>query len=233
MHLRSTRFPLLWVVLFVASCATPDTWKHRNLLPVLSLKVDSPFVLAAGDILVRPNWGWLPGSADFPGGRKYGHVALVTRGGSGATPEEALSQALVTESLFYDQVSGSFQWKRSHQTVERSALGSFGTKFAGHRIRLRMPLTAEQQSDLVAFVRSQLGGGYNIFSGKEYFESREARRQALLHPALHRWHCASLVWEAFYLTTGLDLDANGGWATYPNDLLTSPLFDGGRGRVLF
>ena len=47
-----------------------------RLIPNVAISGSFPFELRKGDILVRPNWGWLPGSCSVPNGRKYGHVAI-------------------------------------------------------------------------------------------------------------------------------------------------------------
>ena len=47
------------------------------------------------------------------------------------------------------------------------------------------------------------------------------------------WHCATLVWQAYYLATGLDIDANDGLFIYPSDIIASPVFDNPDGIVRF
>lgn len=36
-------------------------------------------------------------------------------------------------------------------------------------------------------------------------------------------NCSQLVWAAYRAATGIDLDGNGGWGVYPNDIRDSPL----------
>ena len=47
------------------------------------------------------------------------------------------------------------------------------------------------------------------------------------------WHCATLVWQAYYLATGLDIDANDGMFIYPSDIIASRVFDNTGGIVRF
>lgn len=184
------------------------------------------FELLEGDILVRPNWSWLPGSSPVEGGRKYGHVAIVTKSASGSTITEALEKALVAEALFFDQATKEFQFKKENQIREGKAIVSFGKKFTGIRYRLRMPLTEKQKQQISSFSRAQLKGGYNILSVKRKNQKNEKFDNL-------DWHCATLVWQAYYLATGIDIDANGGLFIYPSDIIAHPVFDKPGGIVRF
>ena len=124
------------------------------------------FELKEGDILIRPNWSWLPGSCPVADGRKYGHVALVTRGATGQSISEALENATVVEALFFDQATKEFQFKKENQIRQGKAIVSFGKKFTGIRYRLRIPLTETQAAVMRNFAETQLDGGYNILSVK-------------------------------------------------------------------
>ncbi len=191
------------------------------------------FELKKGDILVRSNWGWLPGSCDSPTGKKFGHVAIVTKGATGKTPDEALEASMVVEALFFDQGTRSFQFQKKDQIRSCNALVSFGTRFKGNRYRLRMQLTEKQVADILQFLMNQVHGGYSLISFKKQFESQAERQSALLELKPQRWQCASLAWEAFYLATNLDIDANQGYTTYPNDILACKFFDLPDGRIRF
>jgi hypothetical protein len=194
-----------------------------NLEPVAE---NSFFELKKGDILVRPNSDRLPGSCNIPYGRRYGHVALVTEGATGRTVSEALEKAKVVEALFFDQATRKFQWKKTNQIREGSAIVSFGNRFKGIRFRLRTNITGEQADEMVQFARNQLNGGYNILSLKrKELDSSKIKDED--------WHCATLVWEAYFLTLGLDLDANSGIFIYPSDIIANPVFNQPDGRVRF
>ena len=217
-------FFLFWSGIF-------DNQPGRDNLPVSNLGDDPVTELRAGDILVRPNWGWLPGSCAVPGGRKYGHVAVVIEGAKGNTIEEALKKAVVIEALFFDQGTRQFQFHKEDQIRERKAEVSFGKKFKGIRYLLRTEINDEQIEKIKTFLTSQLHGGYDILSTK-IKSGTPAELEKIQHDS-HNWHCASLVWEAFYLSAGLDIDANGGIFIYPSDIIASKLFDGNGGRKRF
>jgi hypothetical protein len=191
------------------------------------------FTLRKGDILVRPNWRWLPGSCSVWNGRKYGHVAMVTQGATGKTIDEALSRATVVEALFFDQGTRKFQFDKKDQIRERKAIISFGNRFKGIRYRLRMHLTDDQNDKMVEFLRNQLDGGYDILSYKLKYKSESGRDSALSNLKNSNWHCATLVWEAYYLAADLDIDANGGIFIYPADIIASSYFDLSGDRICF
>ena len=204
-----------------------------RLIPNVAISGSFPFELRKGDILVRPNWGWLPGSCSVPNGRKYGHVAIVTNNVTGETIDEVLEKATVVEALFFDQRTREFQFDKKDQIRETKAGFSFGSRFKNIRYRLRLSLTDEQADLLICFLRNQLNGGYNIFSQKKYFESKAEKIQGLKKLKDQDWHCASLVWEAFYLVIGIDLDSNKGFFIYPSDIIAHEVFDLPDGRVRF
>jgi hypothetical protein len=218
-------FPVLVVLVFLFSGIfrkeiqpAPDNIK--------TITENQYFELQKGDILVRPNWSWLQGSSSVEGGRKYGHVAIVTKGESGSTISESLEKALVVEALFFDQATKEFQFKKENQIREGKAIVSFGKKYTGIRYRLRIPLTEDQKQQIITFSQAQLNGGYNILSLKRK-NSKDKKFENL------DWHCATIVWQAYYLATGIDIDANGGIFIYPSDIIASPVFDQPGGIVRF
>jgi hypothetical protein len=192
-----------------------------------------PFTLKKGDILVRPNWDGLPGSYSIKAGRKYGHVAIVTEDATGSTVDEVLSKASVVEALFFDQATRKFQFSKENQIRETSALVSFGKRFKGIRYRLRTNLSDEQANEMIHFLRNQLDGGYNILSLKKHMEVDVKKDSLVQTLKSDSWHCATLAWEAFYLVSGIDIDANKGLLIYPSDIIASKYFDLPGGRVRF
>lgn len=89
-----------------------------------------------------------------------------------------------------------------------------------------MNITNEQTDEMVQFAKNQLNGGYNILSLK--------RKERDIHEIKNEdWHCATLVWEAFYVTLKIDIDANGGIFLYPSDIIANPAFNQPDGRVRF
>ena len=217
-------FLILIVVLLFSGITRNEI--HTSSNDLKSVTESDSFDLKEGDILVRPNWSWLPGSCPVPDGRKYGHVAIVTKGARGASVGETLENATVVEALFFDQATKEFQLKKENQIREGKAIVSFGKKFTGIRYRLRIPLTETQAAVMRNFAETQLDGGYNILSVKQ--KNRKTDKMENLD-----WHCATLVWQAYYLSTGLDIDANDGLFIYPSDIITSPVFDNPGGVVRF
>jgi hypothetical protein len=191
------------------------------------------FSLRKGDILVRPNWEGMPGSCSIQNGRKYGHVAMVTEDATGKTIGEALSKASVIEALFFDQGTRKFQFDKKDQIREGKAIISFGERFKGIRYRLRVDLTVDQTEKMIQFLKNQLDGGYNILSFKKQYVSASDRESALKNMKNSNWHCATIIWEAFYLTTNIDIDANGGIFIYPADIIASKYFDLNVSRICF
>jgi hypothetical protein len=221
---------ILCICLFTSNKYNHFVFKE---LIVYDLPENDSVRLEVGDLLVRPNWPWLPGTCSVENGRKYGHVAIVTQGASGKTIDEALENATVIEALFFDQATRKFQIHKEDQIREGKASVSFGKRFKGIRYRLRMNLNEVQKGKMITFLRNQLDGGYNIFSLKRSPDSEDEKAMMLQNLKNESWHCATLVWDAYYLITGVDIDANEGYLVYPSDLIASKYFDLPGGRVRF
>lgn len=184
------------------------------------------FELKKGDLLVRPNSDNLPGSIAIPYGRMYGHVAIVTEGASGNTITETLEKTKVVEALFFDQATRQLQWNKQNQIREEKAIVSFGKRFTGIRFRLRTKLTCKQANEMVRFARNQLDGGYNILSLKKKDQNNNELEN-------EDWHCATLVWQAYFLALETDIDSNGGIFIYPSDIIANQIFNSDEGRIRF
>ncbi len=199
---------------------------ENNVFNIEPVSENTFFELKKGDLLVRPNSDNLPGSIAIPYGRMYGHVAIVTEGARGNTIREVLEKTKVVEALFFDQATRKLQWNKKNQIREGKAIVSFGDRFKTIRFRLRANITGEQADEMVRFVRNQLDGGYNILSLKR----KDRNAAGMINKD---WHCATLVWEAYYLFSGTDIDANGGIFIYPSDIIANPVFNIPEGRVRF
>jgi hypothetical protein len=222
--------------LLIGICIITSNWienSGRKDISVALLCEKDSVILKKGDILIRPNWGWLPGSCLVENGQKYGHVAIVTEGASGKTIDEALERASVIEALFFDQATRKFQFQKKDQIREGKASISFGHKFKGIRYRLRMHLNGDQTESMIKFLRNQLDGGYDILSLKKRFGSNAEKELLLRNLKNENWHCATIVWNAYYLATGLDIDSNDGFFVYPSDIIACKYFDLPDGRVRF
>ena len=221
---------LLFVCFLIAN---KYAFSSLNNINVSQFSENDSITLKVGDLLVRPNWPWLLGTCSVENGRKYGHVAIVTQAASGKTIDEALENAKVVEALFFDQATRKFQIHKKDQIREGKASVSFGKRFKGIRYRLRMDLSEVQKEKMITFLRNQLDGGYNILSVKRSFDSDDAKEMMLQNLKSENWHCATLVWDAYYLSAGVDIDANEGYLVYPSDIIASKYFDLPDGRIRF
>lgn len=200
--------------------------------------------LLPGDIIVRPNLGFLPGSTVVQRGSGFGHAALVIKGFKHADIDSLLAGTIIVESIAKD-VSQEFQ-VRQIQALKRHRMDAFNNtnfdqRYAGNRYRLRLPLTTNQLEKLIAFAIQQQGdrSAWNAckrFPDDPFADSlaREGFRLSWADNSI--WYCSLLVWQSVLYATGLDIDVNGGYMVYPNDLINSPLFDnkdGHTGRTRF
>lgn len=192
------------------------------------------FSLETGDMLVRPNWNWLPGSSRVASGANFGHLAIVVQGAKGKSVEETLRKAVVIEALLFDQVTRRFIFGSSEIIRKTTAFTSFGKRFNGRRYLLRMHLTERQQQLLTQFVTKQLDDdNYTIFSLKKNIDFPPGTPEAYRSADRNQWNCATLAWFAFQYSTGTDIDSNKGLLIYPNDIIRSDLFDYPGRRILF
>jgi hypothetical protein len=220
------------IVIYISVCFINKKKFSSEWIPTqYSDTSNSTFELKKGDILIRPNWMWWPGSMGIPNGRRYGHVGVVVEGATSNSIEETLQKARIIEALFFDQRTKQFVFNSAEQLREESAVVSFGSKFKGIRYRLRMPQTQEETDSICNFLRSQLNARYNIFSLK----SKQKINSQLGTTSVGRdsWHCATLTWTAFYTFKNIDIDGNGGILIYPSDIIGSTLFDSEGSRICF
>jgi len=219
-------------IIYVSFCIIHKLEFAREWKPTqYSVSDSSAFELKKGDILIRPNWMWWPGSMGIPNGRRYGHVGVVVEGATGNSVEDALQRAHIVEALFFDQRTKQFVFNSAEQLREELAIVSFGSKFKGIRYRLRLPITQEKTDSICIFLRSQLDARYNILSLK----SKQKINAKSVNNSFGRssWHCATLTWTAFYGFLNKDIDGNKGLLIYPSDIIGSKLFDTEEGRICF
>ena len=195
--------------------------------------------LRSGDILVRPNMNLLPGSAFAPHGKNFGHAALVVKGYKHTNPDSLLAGTVIIESIAKD-VPAAFQVREINAMASNRILSfdnhNFDSRYQSHRYRLRLSLSSAQIDRIIEFALSQKGK-LSSWNASKYFapaQNQDARSGLLIEN--ETWYCSLLVWQAVYTITGMDLDPNGGYMVYPNDLIRSEYFDslpGGEGRVRF
>ncbi len=185
--------------------------------------------LQAGDILVKPNHNWLPGSSLIEGGNGFGHAVLVIEGAQGNSAIDVLRKARIFESQAH-QLPDAFQLRAAPGYLQgndyRFANVNFGEQNAGFRYRLRIPMTDGQRDSIIRFVMQQ-DNDISCWRSQKLFRAAGTDQKSFCQQASnkHQWYCSLLVWQAFYTIMHIDLDSNGGWMVYPGDLVAHPIFD--------
>ncbi|MFH1120950.1 MAG: hypothetical protein V1775_14125 [Bacteroidota bacterium] len=200
---------------------------------------DDTLELKKGDIIVRPNMNLLPGTAFVANGKNFGHAALVVKGYKHTNPDSLLAGTIIVESIAKD-VPAAFQVREIKAMVTNRILSfdnhNFDKRYKSHRYRLRLPLSEGQIDSIVDFALGQKGR-LSSWNASKYFplENNENLSTGNLLKN-ETWYCSLLVWQSYLNVTGIDLDPNGGYMVYPNDLISSRLFDSlpdGQGRIRF
>ncbi len=229
----------LGLVLFLWSCTQTsiEGWEDsdtpRHAPAALPLAYEGITELRRGDIIVRANSNIFPGTTFVEGGWNYGHAAIITHAASGHHPDSILSKARMFESH-------ARNLPRMHQLREVKALDlnknpllftdSFSAKYTGTRYRLRLNIPESQLEEIITFVESQKGS-YSSWNASKSFPDTPAVLHMLQQGQRDHWadnthwYCSLLVWQAVLYVTGIDLDPNGGYYVYPNDLIASPWFN--------
>lgn len=183
--------------------------------------------LEAGDILIKPNMNWFPGTAMVNGGKGFGHVVLVIEGGKDTNTIKLLEKVKVFESQARE-VPPEYEVRLVNGYVEgsdfRLANTTFGLQNKGFRYRLRYPMTPSQRDSVLRFVLSQDADKSCWRAQKELPQIRNDGQPPVFQDK-KIWYCSLLIWQAFYEVLGVDLDLNGGIMVYPNDLIASPYFE--------
>ncbi len=222
----------VFIFLFACNMQPPDgsvkdvgkSNTNEEVLEILNDTLIELTELQRGDILVKPNHNWFPGSAWVEGGVSFGHIAIVIEGATGNSAEEVLQKAVILESQARD-VPVEYQLRK----VQAYRPGfdyrfdnySFDPSKAPYRYRLRPELSAGQIDSLIAFMESHLDG----------ISSWRAQKKYTSHypPATGQnnsyWYCSLLIWQAFYTIIGVDIDVNKGVIVYPNDVIWCSLFE--------
>lgn len=180
-----------------------------------------------GDILVKANHNWLPGSAQVWGGKGFGHAALVLEDARDTSLAALLGKTLLFESHSRD-VAEAYQLRQVAAYLPgedfRYANITFGPHNQGYCFRLRPHLTPEETDRLIAFVTS-LDDGRSSWRAQKRFATPSAQPLQVKGEDPGYWYCSLVIWQAFYTLFGIDLDPNEGVMVYPNDLIASPYFD--------
>jgi hypothetical protein len=180
--------------------------------------------LKPGDILVKANHNWLPGTAQVFGGKGFGHAALVIEGAQDTDILRLLKKTIVFESHARD-VPQEYQLRKAPAYLPaddfRTASITFGPQNLGFCYRLRPNLSDIQIRKLIDFVMAQDNGTSCWRAQKRFSENKPNQTPA----EGTSWYCSLLIWQAYYTLFGIDLDPNGGVMVYPNDLIAGKYFD--------
>jgi hypothetical protein len=177
-----------------------------------------------GDILVKANHNWMPGTAQVYGGKGFGHAALVIEGAKDTDILRLLKKTVVFESHARD-VPPEYQLRKAPAYLPgddfRTASITFGPQNLGFCYRLRPDLSEIQIRKLIDFVTAQ-DNGTSCWRAQKRFSENKANQKP---PPGGVWYCSLLIWQAYYSLFGIDLDPNGGVMVYPNDLIAGKYFD--------
>lgn len=195
--------------------------------------------LRPGDILVKPNINILPGTSQMEKGWWFGHAALVISTSNHSNADSLLMGVWIIESQARD-VPRFYQIREVQGLVynadERYHNDSFSSEFEGHRFRLRLNISEEEKEHIMAFCKSQKNKISSWAATKGFPDN--AMNDSLVAAGIKanwadnsHWYCSLLVWQAVFYVTGIDLDPNGGFFVYPNDLIHSPYFDNKPGFI--
>ncbi|WP_319499865.1 hypothetical protein [uncultured Draconibacterium sp.] len=188
---------------------------------------NASFEFKRGDILVKPNNNWLPGTEFVENGNNFGHAVIVLKGAKGDNVEELLKEIVVFESHSRD-VSEEYQIREVRGFVEgadwRISNDSFKPKNAGKRYRLRAELPPEKMDAVIEYILAQ---------DNDVSSWRSIKNTSNVAKDKHYWYCTLILYQAFKDVLGIDLDANGGLVVFPNDVIRNSLFDHKNGRVVF
>lgn len=183
--------------------------------------------LEPGDILVKPNMNWFPGTAMINGGCGFGHVVLVIEGGKDTNTLNLLRKVRIFESQAR-HVPADFELRSAKGYEEgtdfRFANITFGRQNEGFRYRLRFNLTPSQRDSIIQFVLSQDTDLSSWRAQKRLPELTSGGKNKTFQDK-KIWYCSLLIWQAFFEVLGIDLDTNGGIMVFPNDIISSPYFD--------
>jgi hypothetical protein len=217
----------LGIFLFITTSVFAQNLNTNNL--IIPEKADSGeiFELKRGDILVKPNHNWFPGTEWVLYGNNFGHVAIVLKGGKNNNIEQLLTETELFESHSRN-VPEEFQIRKIPGFVGgtdyRYANDSFDKKYTGKRYRLRLNIPESSIDSVLQYILEQ-----------DMDEStwRTIKNTSNVEKDKHYWYCSLLIYQAFKDVLNIDLDSNGGLIVFPNDIVAHPLFDHKNGRVVF
>jgi hypothetical protein len=172
-----------------------------------------------GDILIKPNHNWLPGTTFFEGGRGFGHAAIVLEDARDTNLVELLKKTTIFEShardvAVPDQIRKIPAFKEGDSPGESNLY--FSEYYKGNRYRLRPNLTSIQIDSIIGFITAHDEDISSWRSVKKYNAQTDFSER--------HWYCTLIIWQAYFDILKVDLDANQGLIVFPNDILNSPFF---------
>jgi hypothetical protein len=187
--------------------------------PVLQQANGQVFNFKRGDLIIKPNHNWLPGTTFFAGGRGFGHAAIVLEDASDTSLVDLLRKTIIFESHArdvepVDQVRKTLALKDGANLAESNLY--FSEYYMGQRYRLRPNLTTLQIDSIINFI---------IAHDNDVSSWRSVKKYKNQTGPGHHWYCTLIIWQAYYDILGVDLDDNQGLIVFPNDILNSPYFD--------
>jgi len=232
------KYPLIYFLLIIAILTFcnekhPELFDFSDKNNVIDHCVEGVIELRPGDILVRPNLSFLPGSAIVPEGAGFGHAAIVTSYYIHDNPDSLLANTTIIESIAKD-VPAAYQVREIKALAQSKIMAfrnlNFDNKYSGNRYRLRLNVPQSAIDSIIEFARSQKGK-LSTWSVPKRYEGHYYATE-LVNRGLRKdwsdnthWYCSLLVWQAVLKYTGINLDVNDGYIVYPNDLIASPVFN--------
>jgi hypothetical protein len=228
-------FPHILVVIFVfAGCIrNSDEFKDEisefkteqirdlNTVPIPLSKINE---LKKGDIIIKPNSNLIPGSCQVYGGADFGHAAIVVKGSHDDDILQLLSRTLIFESQARD-MEAEYQLRLVNAYSENIdphlKNNSFDLFQTGYRYRLRPKLKEAETDSLISWILAKDPGISSWHAIKKFNPNGKNEKK----PENQHWYCSLLIWQAFHDVLGIDLDPNGGFYVFPNDLICSPYFN--------
>ena len=230
------------IFMFLVSCKQKE--KDIELIYDDAWAYDGITELKRGDIIVKANCNFFPRTSNIEKGWGFGHAAIITKGASGINADSILANSMIFESHARPlPVNYQLREIKGYYKSDNPFLNSdsFSPKYTGSRYRLRLDIPDNKIDSIIEFVLGQKGS-YSSWNAMKRFPKNPEVQQMVADGERENWarnshwYCSLLIWQSVYYITGIDLDANGGYFVYPNDLISSPYFDNNnnnKGRTRF
>ena len=238
LHINYQHFLFTLIILLNCACQPKNEIEHSpsdTSAKAYHFSIEGITEFRKGDIILRPNGNFMPGSANIPNGYNFGHAAIVTKGFQHHDIDTLLANITIIESMAAD-VSKPFQVREVPGLLEHKYAAirsiSFDNRYHGNRYRLRLELNEQQIDSIIWFARQQKGDFSCWTAMKRFPENFNQTDTSKINWAdNHDWYCSLLVWQSVFFITGIDIDVNKGYQVYPNDLIAHPIFNNRENHV--